>query len=73
MHWMPRQGVCEVVARLYMPFDVQNEFLHVGVLVTIADDFEGLHEGDTGRHHGCKLAAEDCDIFRCYPLAAGAE
>ena len=31
--------------------------------MAVADDLEGLHHRNTGRHHGGELTAENSDVF----------
>ena len=51
--------------------DVQDQLLHRGFVVTVADDLEGLNHWNAGREHGCQLPRENCDVFRL-DLAAAA-
>ena len=44
--------------------DRQNQFLHRRIFMAVADDLECLHQRDTSRQHGRKLATENRDISR---------
>ena len=59
-------------AALDVRLDVEHQLLHRGLLVAVADDLEGLHHGNAGRHHGGELPAEYRDV-RGVDLAAAAE
>ena len=43
--------------------DVEDELLHGRLVVAVADDFERLHQRNTGGQHGGELAAEHRDVF----------
>src|SRR6478736_4650167 len=42
--------------------DVENELLHGGFVVAVANDLKRLYQRDTGREHGSQLPAENSDI-----------
>jgi hypothetical protein len=41
----------------------RNQLLHRRLVVAVADDFEGLHQGNTRGEHGGELPAEHRDVF----------
>src|SRR5262249_43626355 len=61
---MLRERVGERRAALDVGLDREDQLLHGRVLVTRADDVEGLHERYARGHHRCKLAGEDRDVGR---------
>ena len=40
--------VGQVITGLDIGLDTQDQFLHAGILMTPADDFKGLYQGNTG-------------------------
>src|SRR6266436_7817809 len=52
--------------------DVENELLHGGLFMAVADNFERLHQRNARGQHGGQLAAEDRDIARIDPAARAA-
>src|SRR2546429_8801066 len=49
--------------------DVEDESLHRGLVIAVADDLERLHQRDARGEHGGELAGEDRDIARIDPAA----
>src|SRR5205807_7690314 len=49
-------------AALDIGLDVEDELLHGGLLMPVADDLERLHERDARGEHGGELAAEYRDV-----------
>ncbi len=43
-------------AALDVGLDVEDQLLHGGLLVAVADDLEGLHQRNARRDHGGELA-----------------
>ena len=50
-------------AAFHVRLDVEDQLLHRRLVVAVADDFEGLHQRNTGGQHGGELAAEHRDVF----------
>ncbi len=67
-----RQRFMQGAAAFDVRLDVEHQLLHRRLFMAIADDFEGLHHGNAGRHHGRELAAEHGDIHGV-DLAAGSK
>src|SRR5437016_1791804 len=42
--------------------DVEDEFLHGGLVIAVADDLERLHQRNARGEHGGELAGEDRDV-----------
>src|SRR5207244_690036 len=68
---MLAERLVERRAALDIGLDVEDELLHGGLLMPVADDLEGLHERDARGKHGSELAAEYRDVAGI-DLAAGA-
>src|SRR2546421_2742200 len=49
--------------------DVEDEPLHRGLVIAVADDLERLHQRNARGEHGGELAGEDRDIARVDPAA----
>src|SRR5436853_7662333 len=49
--------------------DVEDESLHGGFVIAVADDLEPLHQRNARGEHGGELTGEDRDIARIDPAA----
>lgn len=56
-----------------MGFNGKHQVLHTGVLMSLADDVERLHQGHARVHHGGELTAEDGDVLGDDLFLAGGE
>src|SRR5438046_5306527 len=56
-------------APLDVGLDVEDEPLHRGLVIAVADDLERLHKRNARGEHGGELAGEDRDIARIDPAA----
>src|ERR1700738_125387 len=69
---MFRERLMQGASAFDSAFYVEHKFLHRRLLMTIADDFEGLHHRNSRRHHGCELPREHGDVYR-QNLSAGSK
>src|SRR5712671_858947 len=49
--------------------DLEDQPLHGGLVIAVADDLEGLHQRNARGEHGGELTGEDRDIARIDPAA----
>src|SRR2546421_12686477 len=56
-------------APLDVGLDVEDEPLHGGLVIAVADDLERLHKRNARGEHGGELASEDRDIACIDPAA----
>src|SRR5882762_4405477 len=68
--------LCERLVQGGTPFDVgldvEDEPLHGGLFMAVADNLERLYQRNARGQHGGELAAEDRDIARIDPAARAA-
>src|SRR2546423_3924956 len=58
------QRLMERSAPFDVRLDVEDESLHRGLVIAVADDLERLHQRNARGEHGGELAAEDRNIAR---------
>jgi hypothetical protein len=64
IEWLLGESLGQSATALDVRLDAENQLLHRGILVAVADDFEGLYERDARSQHRGELAAEYGDIAR---------
>src|SRR5712671_2775587 len=66
------EGLMERGASFDVGLDFEDQPLHCGLFMAIADDLERLHERNARGEHGGELAGEDRDIACIDPAARAA-